>query len=969
MEYHDPHGVYQLLSPGLLSRLPLRNLHWESHAGPLRSINSLHVDLVAGSTGNSPVTDTPTASSNDLSRVKSHDSTTSGEDGTRTPNIGSTIDEREGSSLGPAKRTKSRRHQIPGLRQTPYLKIFLLRCDDNDTYKSQARKQVREWVKEHAPPSISSSKVSAQENHDAFEYLIIHVIVPNTAAATQPRTSGKSSDAVSGVTAEKTRWRGGGSTTILEKLRADFNGTSKSTVDRIAQIRIGVNDVPYDILPRVVPAIPGSFTESQQENDNAWADLVSKFKVLILSSFDMRVSQYEEDIREKDAQRTLPGWNFCTFFMLKEGLARGFENVGLVEDALVGYDELSVGLETIVREQRLRLRVGAGAQHGAFLTFTDDLQALAEKARSAILAENGVSGNSEDEETIDLQAPKEISNQDVDEIALNASKKGYRDLILANNISVFDFRCYIFARQLSLLLRLANATSSQEELLAKLKEQRESSLLGVAARQPTSQTSDETENLATLGEICRRAMEFVSVTGRIMRDDIWTYWMQSQEGSAMTKEQLRTDATTSQVVDNLVASFTFAVTQQILAQTSTKALPIPPSSLAPPSSTLLNDGQEQKTSIPEPKTMMHPARTSSLITRSVSGPLSPGIFPGGPRTSFQDQQHSTFLKAGLEELAARRAELYVLSRSIVEQAGKQRGWSVGWAEVAHLQGDNVEVFDDIDLDGEAGDHEDQLKEIVEVAEPQPICITSYGIDNRLLSTALQEKEDFYRLYETLTDKALRHYTVANRLQSVHANMTELAVLRHFREDYAAAASYFHQLTPEYGDDGWAQVELSMLIMYAKCLKELGRKEEYVRVALKLLSKSARVEKEKLLQKSGFEFGHQQKSFTEEAVQADMYLSSLLEITASTKNEWVVPLENFFGHVEIDPTLRYQEEQDSISLRVHFQYLLTEVLQVQKAKVRLSQQDVAGGRDIWFELTDLSEVRKGCATLTLHSNVS
>jgi hypothetical protein len=153
------------------------------------------------------------------------------------------------------------------------------------------------------------------ENHDAFEWLIIHVVIPNTVAATQPRLAGaKASDSSTDIAAKSSstsRWRGG-SSTLLEKLRSDFNGTSKNSVDRVAQVRIGINDVPYDLLPRVVPAVPTGYTETEQDAENAWADLVAKFKALILSSFDLRVRQYEEDIKEKDAQRSLPGWNLGT---------------------------------------------------------------------------------------------------------------------------------------------------------------------------------------------------------------------------------------------------------------------------------------------------------------------------------------------------------------------------------------------------------------------------------------------------------------------------------------------------------------------------------------------------------------------------------------------------------------------------------------------------------------------------------
>jgi hypothetical protein len=971
VEYFDSYGVYQLLSPGLLPRLPLRNLHWESHSGPLRSISSLHIDLVPSTQDIRPLSiiDAASASTSSLSRVKSEDSAASGDDGFKTQALGQAAVERPESLSGtPKPLVKERRHQIPGLRQTPYLKVFFLRCDDNETYKTQARRQVREWIKDHTPPAQSTTKFSSQENHDAFEWLIIHVIVPNTAAATQPRTSGKSAEGSSGSSSEKTtpRWRGGGSSTILEKLRADFNGSSKSAVDRVAQIRIGINDVPYEMLPRVVPAIPGSYSETPQENENAWIDLVSKLKSLILSSFDMRVGQYEEDIREKDAQRTLPGWNFCTFFVLKEGLARGFESVGLVEDALVGYDELAVGLDAIIREQSVS---GSGAEHGgSFLPYTEDLKRQAQLARAAILRDIGAADELDTDGPIDLQSTAAASEQVASEIPLNASKKRYRELILANNISIFDFRCYLFARQLSLLLRIANATSSQEELLAKLKEQRESSLLGVAARLPPSQPSDDAENLSVLGEVCRRAMDFVASIARIMRDDIWASHarnQQNKEADEKGSSQLSSDPVMVQVVDNIVSSFTFAIAQQILAQTSTKALPIPPSTLAPPSGKIGLDGQEPKAAIPEPKTMMHPARSSSLAIRSASRePPSPGIFPGGRRSSVPEQGGSSpFLKVGLEGLAGYRAELYILSRNVLEQVGKQRGWSTGWAETAYLQGGKADDMEEVDLSQESSE-ETSEESVAPIIPP-----SSDGIESKLLRTALDNRDDFYRLYETLTDKALRHFTVANRIQSVQASMADLAILKYYLTDYAAAASYFYRMTPFYGEGGWAQVELSMLVLYANCLKELKRKEDYVRVVLKLLSRAAMAEKERLLRKSALKLGGGKASVQEELVPTDSYLPELLAITKSLPRELQVPLESFFGFVEVDGTPRYHPEMDSFGLQLRLQYLLADDLEIEKAKVRIVTLSGDTTRDLWLEADNPVTLKKGVVKLSVQSNVS
>lgn len=405
--------------------------------------------------------------------------------------------------------SKERRHQIPGLRQTPYLKVFLLRCDDSDTYKSTARKQLREWVKTHTPPSQNSSSANTQENHDAFEWMILHVVIPDTPAASQPRGSA-SGAAITGdkdKASSTSRWARG-TTTILEKIRADFNVSSKSAPDRVSQVRLQKNAVPPHMLPATsTPVTSPPLTESPQEQEGAWNDVITKFKTLILLSFDLRVSQYEEDIREKDSQRRMPGWNFNTFFMLKEGLARGFESAGLVEDALLGYDELSVGLESVIHDQA---KEGDEGQGGAILNYTEDLfqQALQLHNRS-----QKDDGNSTE------PRPDNHDGKPID-----SRKKNYRDLILSNNISVFDFRCYIFSRQLSLLLRLGNAHSARSDLASKLQPRPSSLNRSVSVDDANLGTrgtgKDDAEDLLSLAELCSRALNFITFAGRLLREDL-----------------------------------------------------------------------------------------------------------------------------------------------------------------------------------------------------------------------------------------------------------------------------------------------------------------------------------------------------------------------------------------------------------------------------------------------------------------
>lgn len=56
---------------------------------------------------------------------------------------------------------------------------------------------------------------------------------------------------------------------------------------------------------------------SDYENPTAWAELISKVKEGILSAFETAVAQREEEVRRSEGQRQMPGWNFCTYFILK----------------------------------------------------------------------------------------------------------------------------------------------------------------------------------------------------------------------------------------------------------------------------------------------------------------------------------------------------------------------------------------------------------------------------------------------------------------------------------------------------------------------------------------------------------------------------------------------------------------------------------------------------------------------------
>ncbi|KAF8894667.1 trafficking protein particle complex subunit 10 [Infundibulicybe gibba] len=170
---------------------------------------------------------------------------------------------------------------------------------------------------------------------------------------------------------------------VLEKMKTDFNTDRR---ERCVQL----------ILP------PGN------ENPAIWAEPMSKIKDGILCAFDSAVAQREEEVKRSESQRQMPGWNFCTFFILKESLSYSFEGMNLFEEALLQYDELEASFHHVLKEKNL-------SWFGTLIS----------------------------------PAPKDDSSP-----LLDISKKPYRDLILANTISVFDFRIYVLARQCELLAKL-----------------------------------------------------------------------------------------------------------------------------------------------------------------------------------------------------------------------------------------------------------------------------------------------------------------------------------------------------------------------------------------------------------------------------------------------------------------------------------------------------------------------------------
>lgn len=149
-----------------------------------------------------------------------------------------------------------------------------------------------------------------------------------------------------------------------------------------------------------------------EEMTNFWGDLIAKVKEGVLESFSARVDSYEKEIAKLEAQKSVVGWNYGAFFVAKEGLGVSFENVALYDDALQVYDELEASYQDMSANKNV--------------TFV-----------SKIGFENVDAGILDPKHDTDLKLE-----------------------ILANEVSLFDFRCYLFGRQVTQLLLQSRSAST-----------------------------------------------------------------------------------------------------------------------------------------------------------------------------------------------------------------------------------------------------------------------------------------------------------------------------------------------------------------------------------------------------------------------------------------------------------------------------------------------------------------------------
>jgi hypothetical protein len=102
---------------------------------------------------------------------------------------------------------------------------------------------------------------------------------------------------------------------VFDKIKNDFNVGKRDRYCTLYSDSNGMLFWHFNLVYCRCVYLRSATSEHTDSED--WVDFINKMKDGIITSFDAQVQQYQDDTRRLDLQRQMPGWNYCTFFILK----------------------------------------------------------------------------------------------------------------------------------------------------------------------------------------------------------------------------------------------------------------------------------------------------------------------------------------------------------------------------------------------------------------------------------------------------------------------------------------------------------------------------------------------------------------------------------------------------------------------------------------------------------------------------
>lgn len=184
------------------------------------------------------------------------------------------------------------------------------------------------------------------------------------------------------------------------------------------------------------------------------------------------------------------------------------------------------------------------------------------------------------------------------------------------------------------------------------------------------------------------------------------------------------------------------------------------------------------------------------------------------------------------------------------------------------------------------------------------------------------------------------------------------------------------MTKFYADQGWSLIETTLLGMYAKCLKEMDRKEEYVKVLMKLLANSSSAERARLHRRGvgALEDGSVEEQDTldnyilEEEAAVTGYVDNIVELSKDIPKDISAPMSHFWSDIVVDPYPRHLDDRDGFEVVVKMRYLLKEDMEVQKIRVRIVNT-IGQVKEVWMETQEPTVMRRGIVRALARTNIT
>lgn len=151
----------------------------------------------------------------------------------------------------------------------------------------------------------------------------------------------------------------------------------------------------------------------------------------------------------------------------------------------------------------------------------------------------------------------------------------------------------------------------------------------------------------------------------------------------------------------------------------------------------------------------------------------------------------------------------------------------------------------------------------------------------------------------------------------------------------------------------------MLDMYAQSLKNLGRKQEFIRAGLQILAKAAPQVPVSLFTK---------QDIPHTARILGYYLTDTINASRSLEGTVWAPLSRYIGNIFLDPYIQHFRERDGFQMSLELESRMPEAFEAHSVRVKLISVNEEQLPDIWLSTANRELLRPGPKQVTIQTTV-